>query len=98
MTRAINLDLAEAPLRDICADLGVAISAIEKLDGGGVRLVCASASGAAAIRKKLDDKIIAGKVTRSRILAGAMQPTSWTRDPETAAANRIAARERRGQP
>ena len=40
--------------------------AIERLLGGGVRLVCSSSRGAATIRQKLKQDIIEGTVTRER--------------------------------
>lgn len=98
MTRAINLNLTEASVRETCAALAVVISVIEKLDGGGVRLVCSSSNGAEIIRDKLRGKIISGRVARSVIRSGAMQPTSWLRDSKTAADNRAAARDRRERP
>jgi hypothetical protein len=42
------------------------VSAIERLLGGGVRLVCSSSRGAATIRQKLKRHIIDGTVTRER--------------------------------
>src|ERR1700761_7552355 len=89
MTRAINLDLTEASVRQGCETLGVRISMIEMLDSGGVRLVCLSADGAAIIRRELSAKIIAGRVERSRIYSSAQQTSSWIRDPSVAAANRV---------
>ncbi len=67
MSRALNLDLDEARVIARCLKEKVAISAIERLPAGGVRLVCMSADGADAIRKKLKAHVIAGAVTRQRL-------------------------------
>jgi hypothetical protein len=66
MTRAINLRLEEADVVAKCASEKVAISAIERLPEGGVRLVCMSSDGADTIRKKLKGKVIDGPVVRER--------------------------------
>jgi hypothetical protein len=74
MSRVLLLNLNEAEARKACADQGVSISVIERLDSGGVRLVCVSADGAAAMRRKLRTKLIDGPVTRSRVFSRGMQP------------------------
>jgi hypothetical protein len=74
MSRVLLLKLSEAEATKACADNDVAISVIERLDSGGVRLVCVSNDGAAAMRHKLRTKLIDGPVTRSRIFSRGMQP------------------------
>lgn len=74
MSRAINLDLTEAAVRQACEDVDVQISVIELLEPSGVRLVCASTNGAATVRHKLRANVIDGPIKRSRIFEGGMQP------------------------
>ena len=62
----MNLSLAESTVREHCRENAVAVSALEVLPGGGVRLVCDSAYGAAKIRKKLKINLISGEVQRTR--------------------------------
>ena len=69
MSRAMNLKLSEAKVRDHCRTAGVEVSALEVLPGGGVRLVCASSQGAELLRTKLKSKLIAGEVQRTRLRA-----------------------------
>ena len=73
MNRVIHLDMPEAAVTQACADAEVGISVIERLLPSGIRLVCSSAGGAAAIRYKLRASIIHGPVTRSPIFKGGMQ-------------------------
>ena len=63
----MNLSLAESTVREHCRENAVGVSALEVLPGGGVRLVCDSADGAAKIRKKLKSKLISGEVQRTRL-------------------------------
>jgi hypothetical protein len=74
MSRAINLNLTEAAVRKACNDVDVEISVIEALEPSGIRLVCSSANGAAAVRHKLRTSVIDGPVKRSRMFQGGMQP------------------------
>jgi hypothetical protein len=74
MSRVLLLNISEAEAAKACGDQDVAISVLEKLDSGGVRLVCVSADGAAAMRHKLRTKLIDGPVKRSRVYARGMQP------------------------
>ena len=62
MSRAMNLALAEAVVRQRCGDSGVSISAIESLPAGGTRLVCTTGDGADEIRLRLKDHLIPGPV------------------------------------
>ncbi|MBA2770991.1 MAG: hypothetical protein M3428_02830 [Pseudomonadota bacterium] len=67
MSRAMNLSLSEAKVREHCRTNAVEVSALEPLPGGGVRLVCASGEGAALLRQVLKRKLIAGDVERTRL-------------------------------
>lgn len=64
MTRAFNLAMTEDEVVKHCQDKKIAISAIEALPGGGVRLVCSSTDGAQKIRTKLRRQLIQGNVRR----------------------------------
>ena len=66
MSRALNLAMTEEQIRRHCEQKGIAISALEALPDGGVRLVCMSNYGAAQIRSKLKGDIIEGDVRRER--------------------------------
>ncbi|RYD44028.1 MAG: hypothetical protein EOP63_07345 [Sphingomonadales bacterium] len=66
MSRAMNLALPEAEVKDICLAQGVSISAIEPLPSGGTRLICTTPAGAEAMRQRLRGHIIDGAVTRHR--------------------------------
>ena len=66
MSREIHLMMEEADVVTKCASEKVAISALERLPQGGVRLVCMSSDGAGKIRKKLKAKLIQGPVIRER--------------------------------
>jgi hypothetical protein len=58
MSRAMQLAMSERQATDLCAKQNVAVSAIEKLPGGGVRLVCNSTTGAEIVRLKAGSKIM----------------------------------------
>lgn len=62
MSRAMTLTLSEAVVRTRCGESGVSISAIEELPAGGTRLVCTTGDGADAIRLRLKDHVVAGRV------------------------------------
>jgi hypothetical protein len=66
MSRVVNLALDERVVVTRCLSEKVAISAIEPLPQGGVRLVCMGNEGAERIRKKLKRYIIDGDVERER--------------------------------
>lgn len=66
MSRVVQLSLDEGVVVIRCLSEKVGVSAIERLPGGGVRLVCMSSDGAAKIRKKLKAYIINGEVARER--------------------------------
>jgi hypothetical protein len=58
MNRIIHLTLDEGIVVIRCLSEKVAISAIERLPQGGVRLVCMSSEGAELIRRKLKRYLI----------------------------------------
>jgi len=64
MSRAFNIALTKEELIKHCRDKNIAISALEALPDGGVRLVCSSGDGAAKIRARLSRHIIEGTVRR----------------------------------
>jgi len=66
VSRAINLSMTEAEILRHCQDKEIAVSALEALPDGGVRLVCMTGYGAAQIRSKLKGQIIEGEVRRER--------------------------------
>jgi hypothetical protein len=66
MSRALFVSLDEGQVVARCLAEKVGISAIERLPGGGVRLVCMSSDGAATMRKKLKAYLIAGDPERER--------------------------------
>jgi hypothetical protein len=66
MSRVVNLKLDEGVVVIRCMSEKVGVSTIERLPGGGVRLVCMSSVGAERIRRKLKAYVIAGEVTRER--------------------------------
>jgi len=64
MSRAINLDAAEAHVRDMCIKHNAAISAIEPLRSGGTRVVFMNADDAVIVAKAYGSKVITGAVLR----------------------------------
>ncbi len=66
MSRVVLLSMTEGDVVAKCRDSNIGVSTIERLTSGGVRLVCMSVDGAAAIRTKLKTKIIKGEVVRER--------------------------------
>ena len=66
MSRAMNISLPEDEVKRLCLLQGVSISAIEPLQSGGTRLVCASGSGAEEMRLRLRGHLIDGNVLRYR--------------------------------
>lgn len=65
MSRAINLAMTEAEVIQHCADKSIAISVLEKLPDGGVRLVCKSSFDAVHVRSKLKARIMDDNVRRA---------------------------------
>ena len=66
MSRAFNLAMTEAQIVRHCRENNIAVSALEVLPDGGVRLVCMSGYGAAQIQSNLKRHIIEGEVRRER--------------------------------
>jgi hypothetical protein len=62
----MQLALSERQTQDLCAREKVAVSAIESLPGGGVRLVCSSVSGAEKVRQKAKSKIMPVEQARAK--------------------------------
>jgi hypothetical protein len=74
MSRVLLVNQSEEAVAKACARFDVAISVIETLDSGGVRLVCVTTDGAVTMRRKLRAKLIDGPVVRSRIFTRGAQP------------------------
>jgi hypothetical protein len=66
MSRVLFVHLEEGQVVARCLAEKVGISAIERLPGGGVRLVCMSSDGAATMSRKLKTHLINNAVTRER--------------------------------
>jgi len=66
MSRAMQLAMSEKEVLALCASKKVAVSAIERLPGGGTRLVCCSSSGAEIVRHKAKSKIIVAEQLREK--------------------------------
>jgi hypothetical protein len=67
MSRAVYLDMDEGKVVASCLKQKVGVSAIERLPGGGVRLVCNSSDGADRMRSTLKTHLLdADHVARER--------------------------------
>ena len=67
MSRTLYLALDEGKVVACCLKEKVGVSTIERLPGGGVRLVCNSSEGAGRIRKKLKGQLLdEGDIARER--------------------------------
>ena len=66
MTRAFNLAMTEAQVVRHCRENNIAVSTLEALPDGGVRLVCMTGYGARQISSKLKSNIIEGEPRRAR--------------------------------
>ena len=64
MSRAININAAEADIVATCKKLGIGISMIEALQSGGARIVLKSAADTATLAKAYGSKILTGPVSR----------------------------------
>jgi hypothetical protein len=64
MSRVLFLSLAEGEAVAQCLAHKVGISAIERLPGGGVRLVCTSSEGSTIMGRKLKRYIMDGETER----------------------------------
>jgi hypothetical protein len=67
MSRALFVSLDEGQVVARCLAKNVGISAIERLPGGGVRLVCNSADGAGEMTRDLKKFLISDTVTRQKM-------------------------------
>ena len=65
MSRALLVALPEGDVVSRCLAEKGGISDVERLPGGGVRLVCMSGDGAAIMTRKLKAHLIAGDVKRA---------------------------------
>ena len=72
MSRAINVNIAEALVVETCAKHNAVITAIETLRSGGTRVVLSNADDAAVISKVFGSKVLTGAVQRtpSRLIHG----------------------------
>jgi hypothetical protein len=66
MSRVLFVSLDEGQVVTRCLAEKVGISAIERLPGGGVRLVCKSGEGAGLMARKLKPHLMADNVTREK--------------------------------
>lgn len=66
MSRVLLVGLEEGQVVAACLAENVAISSIERLSSGGVRLVCNSMDGAARMARKFKPHLLDGVVTRER--------------------------------
>ena len=64
MSRVVHLSLDEGVVVVRCLAEKVGVSALERLPGGGVRLVCMSTEGAEHIRTKLKRYLMEDDVKR----------------------------------
>jgi hypothetical protein len=62
----MQLAMSEKEALALCAAHNVAVSALERLPGGGVRLVCNSSSGADVVRQKAKSKVIDAEQLREK--------------------------------
>jgi len=66
MSRVLFLSLDEGQVVTRCLSENVGISAIERLPGGGVRLVCKSGDDAVMMRRKLKPHLMDDTAARER--------------------------------
>lgn len=66
MSRVLFIALDEGDVVARCLAHKVGISALERLPGGGVRLVCMSGDGAALMGRKLKRHLMADTTPRER--------------------------------
>ena len=66
MSRVLLVDMDEGQVVAKCLAEEVSISAIERLQSGGVRLVCSSSEGAGTMMRKLKNHLIKGDAVRTR--------------------------------
>jgi hypothetical protein len=65
MSRAININVSPEAVKTLCDKHSIAISTLEPLQSGGVRIVLLNSDGAEELRRRMKDKILTGPVTRS---------------------------------
>jgi hypothetical protein len=65
MSRAININAAEADIRATCERLGITISMLERLMSGGTRVVLNNIGDTAALTKAYKTMLLTGPVTRT---------------------------------
>jgi len=70
MSRAMNVTMAEADVREVCRKDNISISAIEVLPSGGTHLVCTTSDDADVARRKLAKHMISGTVKRFAFYRG----------------------------
>lgn len=64
MSRALNIDAAQADVAAACAKRKIGISAIETLHSGGTRVVMNNIDDTLALAKFYRSKVMSGLVTR----------------------------------
>jgi hypothetical protein len=67
VSRALLINLEEGEVVAKCLSEKVGISTIERLESGGVRLVCNSSEGAGTMTRKFKGHLIQGEVVRERL-------------------------------
>jgi len=67
MSRVLFVSLDEGQVVTRCLAEKVGISAIERLPGGGVRLVCKSVEGAGLMARKLKQHLMDDSATREKL-------------------------------
>ena len=60
MNRAVYLDMDEGKVIAWCLKEKIGVSAIERLPGGGVRLVCKSSEGTGRVKARLKSRLLDG--------------------------------------
>ena len=65
MSRAINVNAAEADVVKLCTKHGAGISAIETLVSGGTRVVFNNSDATATMTRVFGRKVMTGAVTRT---------------------------------
>ena len=65
MSRAINVNAAEADVSSLCRKKGIVISAIETLASGGTRVVLMNATDTETMKQAFGRKVMTGTVTRT---------------------------------
>lgn len=72
MSRAININAAQADVSTQCRRKGIPISAIETLASGGTRVVFMNAIDAATMRQAFGRKVLTGAVSRTPLRTWAL--------------------------